>query len=235
MPLSHRRFPAPPRFWHWAFTTSALYAILWMALLCLLSLLLPGGYGTPAEYAGEPGVWLTAGIVGLCQLALLMLPVRVAQGRPASRGSIWLPVLVSGLLFALLMMLACAAVCVAVFEEKPASPEPPWATNLAGIVMILVVPLSWIVWSVVFIRMSKRKDSAGLLDRICRGLFAGSILELLVAVPCHVVVRQRENCCADGITFLGLVTGLSVMLFSFGPAVFFLFIARARELRPPEV
>jgi hypothetical protein len=33
-------------------------------------------------------------------------------------------------------------------------------------------------------------------------------------------------------TFIGLTMGMSVMLFSFGPGVFFLFAARWRRLHP---
>ncbi len=65
-------------------------------------------------------------------------------------------------------------------------------------------------------------------------LLRGSILELLVAVPSHIVVRQRGVCCAPAGTFWGITTGLAVMLLAFGPGVFFLYVARCRRLRPPE-
>jgi len=60
-------------------------------------------------------------------------------------------------------------------------------------------------------------------------LLRGSILELLVAVPSHIIVRQRNECCAPIVTFWGIVTGISVMLLSFGPGVLFLFAARVRR------
>jgi hypothetical protein len=70
------------------------------------------------------------------------------------------------------------------------------------------------------------------MRRLTAWLLRGSILELLVAVPAHVIVRQREDCCAPAATFWGLATGLTVMLMSFGPGVFFLFAARMRRLKP---
>jgi hypothetical protein len=70
-------------------------------------------------------------------------------------------------------------------------------------------------------------------------LLRGSILELLIAVPSHVIVRQRDDCCAPFATFWGIVTGISVMLISFGPGVLFLFAARIRRKQrvgiPPPV
>jgi hypothetical protein len=65
-------------------------------------------------------------------------------------------------------------------------------------------------------------------------MLRGSILELLIAVPTHIAVRHRNDCCAGFGTFVGLTLGISVMLFSFGPAVFFLYADRWRRRRHPE-
>ena len=70
------------------------------------------------------------------------------------------------------------------------------------------------------------------LKRATRWLLRGSILELLVAVPSHVIVRRRDDCCAPAGTFWGIATGISVMLLCFGPGVFFLFVERCRRLKP---
>jgi hypothetical protein len=64
-------------------------------------------------------------------------------------------------------------------------------------------------------------------------LLAGSILELLIAVPTHIIARWRNYCCAGFMTFWGLVTGLSVLLFAFGPGMFILFVRRLHSVTPP--
>ncbi len=51
-------------------------------------------------------------------------------------------------------------------------------------------------------------------------------------MPTHIVARYCDYCCAGFMTFIGLTLGMSVMLFSFGPGVFFLFVARWRQLHP---
>jgi hypothetical protein len=63
-------------------------------------------------------------------------------------------------------------------------------------------------------------------------LLKGSILELVVAVPTHIVARHRDYCCAGFLTFCGIVFGVAVRLLSFGPAVFFLFVDRWKRLHP---
>ncbi len=82
--------------------------------------------------------------------------------------------------------------------------------------------------------MSKGAEASDLISRQCRALLKGSILELLVAVPTHLVARSRNYCCAGFMTFIGLTMGISVMLFSFGPAIFFLYADRWKRLQPKD-
>jgi hypothetical protein len=68
-----------------------------------------------------------------------------------------------------------------------------------------------------------------LSDRMYQILLAGSVAELLVAVPMHLVVRQRAQCCAGMYTALGIGLGIVVMFAAMGPAVFFLFFRRYKQ------
>jgi hypothetical protein len=58
--------------------------------------------------------------------------------------------------------------------------------------------------------------------RLIRGLIAGSVLELFVAVPIYAT-RQEECYCARG-SYAGLVFGTTILLWAFGPGVFLLFV-----------
>ena len=98
--------------------------------------------------------------------------------------------------------------------------------------IVFITLILWSVWSVVFWRFRRKDEDGNSFDRLIKWLLRGSILELLVAVPSHVFVRQRDDCCAPAITFWGITTGLSVMLMAFGPAVFFLFAKRFGCLKP---
>jgi len=89
----------------------------------------------------------------------------------------------------------------------------------------------WLGWAAAFWRHLRSPDAGTGMARLVRLLLAGSVAELLVAVPCHVYVRSKDYCCAGAVSLAGLATGWAVLLFAFGPGVFFLFLARVRRLR----
>jgi hypothetical protein len=54
--------------------------------------------------------------------------------------------------------------------------------------------------------------------------------QLLIVVPCHIIVR-RQDCCAPMVTSFGIATGIAVMLLSFGPSALLLYKKRLEEYR----
>ena len=84
-------------------------------------------------------------------------------------------------------------------------------------VVLGLVGVLWLVWSILFAFYGGKRDKR-LMPRVVRFLLAGSILELLVAVPTHAIARWRRLRCAGRYTFWGLATGVSVLLLAFGPA-----------------
>lgn len=102
--------------------------------------------------------------------------------------------------------------------------------DLAGVVWLAgPVTVFWAAWAFVFHRY-KAGDSAK-LERLVAWLIKGSVLELLIVVPCHIIVRQREDCSAPGVTGYGIATGIAVMLMAFGPSVWFLYQKRLAEYK----
>jgi hypothetical protein len=168
--------------------------------------------------------WLWVAVMLLAQAALLKVPVQLTRGRPITRRSLVLPVLVGGLMLGGLAAVAVLSVGEAIFGEH--------MTGAMARHGLVAGAFTWCFWGVVFFRMSRSLEPAGFISRQCKLLLEGSILELLVAVPSHIVVRCRNYCCAGFMTFLGLSFGIAVMLFSFGPSVFFLYAARWRRLHP---
>ncbi len=175
----------------------------------------------------EPWVfcsWLAVMIAG--QAALLVLPVKVASRRPTTRRWLAWPIVASGLMVGLLVMGAVAAVTEFIQRDRA------FESSTLAMGALAAGALTWIVWSVVFYRMSRTSSPADVISRQCRLLLRGSLLEFLVAVPTHIVARSRGYCCAGVYTFTGIALGISVMLLSFGPAVFFLFADRWKQLHP---
>jgi hypothetical protein len=181
------------------------------------------------EIYGHWQWWLWLLVMGLAQAALLLVPVRVASRRPVTRLPLALTIVAGGLMMGALVTGGVYSLCEFAFAqhalEKPEGDWTQWFAPGLGLA-------EWCVWAVIFFRSSRTMEPLDLVSRQCKWLLKGSILELLVAVPTHIVARCRDYCCAGLMTFIGLVLGTSVMLFSFGPGVFFLFVARWRRLHP---
>ena len=173
--------------------------------------------------------WSGIVLLVLSQAAFLAVPVRISGQRPVSKRALVLPVITSAFLMGLLGSGLFLAIVETARGEEFLEQEKWWIIALA------VLLLTWIVWGSVFFRWSRRIEPKNLIEKLCRSLFRGSILELLVAVPTHIVARCKDYCCAGFGTFWGITFGLAIMLFSFGPGVFFLFVERWKRLHPKKL
>jgi hypothetical protein len=168
-------------------------------------------------------LWLA--VMFASQLALLAVPVQVASLRPVTQGPLWRTILAGGLMAGGL----AGGAFLSIYEFVASNQDH--GAGYAWMALALAL-LTWCVWALVFSRLSRETAPADIVSRQCRCLLKGSILELLIAVPTHVVARYRGYCCAGMLTFIGLTMGVSVMLFAYGPAVFFLFVERWNRLHP---
>lgn len=170
--------------------------------------------------------WIFLGVLVLCQAGLLFVPVKLATGRPVKRGHVLVPVIVSGFLIGGL----CFGVLCSLAEFL--WPEEGFGVDWGGWAALVCCVLLWILWGLVFRRLSRGEEAKTVVLKQCQMLLRGSIVSLLVAVPTHVVARVRGYCCAGFLTFVGITFGLAVMLLSFGPGLFFLYAERWRKLHP---
>jgi len=107
-------------------------------------------------------------------------------------------------------------------DDFPPEAYRGWVDTRAKIIAWCL--LLWVFWGLVFALYLQRRPV--LLTRLLSWLLKGSVLELLIAVPAHVVTRHREDCSAPGVTALGVATGIAIMLMSFGPGVLLLYKKR---------
>jgi len=211
----------------WAWTVAGLYGVILVVLTMpaiLLAFAPKVGAREAFEVYGTWPYWLWMAVMVLGQFALLAVPVRFASRRPITRGALWPTVLAGGLMAGGLVFSAACSILETIFAAHNMGPWP-WIGIIGGI-------STWCLWSVVFFKLSRSLEADDWLSRQCRLLLKGSILELLIAVPTHIIARYRDYCCAGFMTFIGLTMGISVMLFSFGPAVFFLYADRWKRLHP---
>jgi len=165
--------------------------------------------------------WLVIVVMMAAEAVLLLIPVDLSIGRPVKKQPVILTILASALMMGVLA--GGAGLTIAELIKSDALNKPMqifcWAAGAL-----------WVFWAWIFWRWMKKLEPKLFLEKFCRSLFRGSALELLVAVPAHIFVRQRNDCCAGAGTFFGLACGLAVMLFSFGPGIFFLYAARVDTL-----
>jgi hypothetical protein len=89
--------------------------------------------------------------------------------------------------------------------------------------------LAWVGWCVMFRTLVDHRSPIELNRSLYKSLIKGSLAELFVAIPSHLVARQRTECCAGMYSGFGIVIGLIVMLIAMGPAVYYLFQYRYRD------
>jgi hypothetical protein len=210
---------------HWGVVISLLYA------LVVIGFLLPLGYYLADEgdffvvlsdvFDTAEGYWifwvLSAPFIA-AQAALLFVSVDVSMKRLKPRRHIAIAVAATAFAVAVLTLAILANVIVALSRDAIFDWQWFWITVPAGL---------WIAWAIVFFLYRERVSAQ--LNRTIGWLLNGSVLQLLVAVPTHIVVRQRDDCCAPVISGYGIATGIALMLMAFGPSVLFLYQDRARQ------
>jgi hypothetical protein len=245
----------------WAVLTVLLYALALLVLTMPVMLIAFANWGLHDTNIGLHevfqsyaywGYWLWLGILVAGQALLLLLPINIAERRLPARRPLKIPIIVTAFFLANLFIAGIFSMLCAAFHDaafycfsfidwlcghgsRNADGQlveiqtTNWGTIFSAVIILIVF---WTIWAIVFHRFANADDENALVKRANRWLLRGSILELLIAVPSHVIVRRRDDCCAPAGTFWGIATGISVMLLCFGPGVYFLFVERCRKLKP---
>jgi hypothetical protein len=213
----------------WGILITIFYAVI------VVGVLIPGAgliVGTPEsweEFARglretyqEWLLWVPIGILVCGEALLLFLSVDTTQKRLKPRAHILVSCAVAGILTALLVSAVIWSLGYALRGDKFWGNFFDKETNILASWGAL-----WIVWGVVFYVYLRNSSVA--VTRILSWLLKGSVLELLIVVPCHVIVRRRHDCSAPLATSFGIATGIAIMLLSFGPSVLFLYKKRLDE------
>jgi hypothetical protein len=210
----------------WGLVTAGLYAAALVLLTVPVILAAFPNATRPELVYSYWAYWVWVAFMTLCAVLLIVAPVRIAGGRGRSRRPLGFTVVVTGFLLTLLIVGALASITELL--EWPVGSDGGTGLGLVSFTVIL-----WAFWAAVLYWLTRNHTPRSGVQWAARSLLAGSVLELLVAVPSHIVVRHRDQCCAGYYTFIGLVTGISVMLLSFGPGVFFLFSERMSKIKQP--
>jgi hypothetical protein len=189
------------------------------------------GWETQSQWGYCVSVGVYFGVFLLTQWLLLCPRGRLRVGVGAAGRPMALAVLSAGLMAALLSVGLLATVLQLAgrwqqFANRNAGHPPYWPSLVA-------LALAWSIWAVVFFAYWRQGDHYTRVGRVLRGLFAGSILELLVAAPAQAFAyREEKNTCYCELgSYTGLVLGGTVLLWCFGPGVALLFLREQKRRR----
>jgi hypothetical protein len=218
----------------WGIVITAFYALI------LLGLILPGAVnivGLRNDVSLSQDildtfhnfvVWIPIGIFLVGQALLLFLSVDTSFKRLKPRAHILVSCTVAALLMGILTVAGFWSLGFGVAGDKFGDTFLPNA-----VVTVVTCAAFWLFWGILFYFYFR--NSSAVVTRLVSWLLRGSVLELLIAAPCHIIVRRRQDCSAPAVTSFGIATGLAIMLLSFGPRVLFLSKKRldAYPLAPP--
>jgi len=166
--------------------------------------------------------WIFCALLVLSEVFLLIIPIRIVKHRPRPQRGLWATVIAAGALFAIVALGMVWSIVAAIWGDDSIEGKIP-------LIALIFLSVNWVVWSCVFRVFARNADPGSYVHRLMKWLLRGTILELLIAVPSHVIVRHKDVCCAQGITAAGIATGLAVMLMSFGPGIYFLYAERIQN------
>ena len=171
-------------------------------------------------FLDEEGILTWAVMFGgtiACQALLIFGAGTIRLCRPIRKQRLWMPVLAAtGMMFVL-----SGGLLLSLFELEFGDDNP---SLLVTVSFMWVLWGNWVLWApLIWIHVNGRRRMS-VLGRLTRLMFVGSLAELLACVPSHMITSRRSYCLAGTWTMVGVIAGIYVMLFSFGPAVVLLFL-----------
>jgi hypothetical protein len=209
----------------WGIVVTIVYSLIILGILTPAAILIVGDqYSQWGQLARNVwgaytnwAYWIPVGVVVCGEALLLFLDVDTSWRRAKPRAHI----LVSGTLATVLTGMLSAA---AIFAVQAAAPHKSWLNSWNSGIFVGAL---WLLWGIFF--YFYLRNSLAPVTRVISWLLRGSVLELLIAVPCHIIVRRRHDCSAPPVTSFGIATGMAIMLLSFGPSVLLLYKKRIDE------
>jgi len=159
----------------------------------------------------------------IIQIILLLIPVDITNKRPIKRRKVITSAIAGAFPIGIVALAFFGSIILIIWGENKSE------KFLYNWPILLIPVFFWLTWGIIFYKSFSSDNPNSFISTITHWLLKGSILELLVAVPSHIISRQRDECCAPPLTLLGIVTGLSIAIMSFGPGIFFLFAKRIKE------
>lgn len=145
----------------------------------------------------------------------------MSLSRPMRKRRLIWPALVGGLMAGLLVFGLLAAM-LELAELGILLDADPAVTIVTKTLLFGLPIVTWIAWAILFFQRYRYQPRSTVLWTMSKWLLAGSLLELMACIP--VIVSRRTGSLVGSLTTIGIVAGISVMLFAFGPGLVLLFL-----------
>lgn len=141
--------------------------------------------------------------------------------RPFVKRAAFLPSIMAAFLLTVLVV----ATCFSLFELTELDGDDDYLM----MVFWIIIGINWVGWSIAFLATYAQHERFTATRKVVSTLLGGSLLELLVTIPSHIVVSRRPGCFVGMLTAAGISSGIAVMLWAFGPGIVFLFLRATRK------
>jgi len=188
--------------------------------LIVLYCLVVAGLVATALASGDLTATITVLLGLLCQLLFFISRGNPQSLVPVTYRRVLLPSIIGGLMMAVLLV----GMLLALIELLRLD-------YLPELVALSLLLLSWLVWTVVFLVAARNLPYLRAVRRLVLTMLGGSLLQLLTTLPSHLIVTRRGGCLVGIATGIGLMAGVSVLFWAFGPGIVLLFMYEQRKRR----
>lgn len=214
----------------WGAIITVFYAVIIMVLLVPLVPILFAGYDSGVGFFEQLsrgyaawGVWIPIAILVFSQALLLFLRVDTSFKKLKPRAHIVVSTAITSFFMAVLTFGGVFSLRAG-FKGDNFGFLDGMSSGAALGWLLAGCAVLWLLWGIIFYRFSR--NSTDPITRAVSWMLRGSVLELLIAVPAHVVARRRHDSSAPYVTSFGIASGIAIMLLSFGPSVLLLYKKR---------
>ena len=135
------------------------------------------------------------------------------------------------IIVAVMMTVLVAGITLAIgelllFREEPSEETVDWFID---VFFWTIIALSWLAWGVIFFIWGMKNEKYKTLRNFISIIFAGSLITLFISIPSHIIVSKRGGCMVGIATGLGIISGILVMFWAFGPGIILLFLREKRK------
>jgi hypothetical protein len=217
------------KYFKWIFL--GLYAAIVIGLLSLSffenSFKLPFWIPTFSGLQGKLGATLVVLLATfLSQMLFIFGAGTINLCKPAKKRRLIIPVAIAAFMLAVLGL----SLLIPLIELFRLDSADWWTESSSELILYAILGISWLVWGIYFFLKLRNTSSYKATGSLLGLMMRANLLQLLVSIVAHHIVSKRGGCLVGILTSIGIIGGVVVMLWSFGPAILFLFLREKYKL-----